>query len=125
MVLITDVDDVPLDEMSIEQKRDVLIWLMVCELYERSLDALPAQIEAARALPEKQRIKELRRIKLSTWHGLSGRCRSDDPFRIEGCGPNDKLGRPTKATLMAAAQSLRAAALELDIKALVEGLEVS
>ena len=29
MVLITDVDDVPLDEMSIEQKRDVLIWLMV------------------------------------------------------------------------------------------------
>ena len=124
MVLITDVDDVPLDEMSIEQKLDVLIWLMVCERYERSLDALPAQIEAARALPDKQRVKELRRIKLSTWHGLSGRCLSDDPYRVDGCCGLDKDGKPIPTTMMAAAQSLRAAALELDIKSLVEGLEV-
>ena len=118
--MITDVDDVPIDEMSIEQKLDVLIWLMVCERYERSLDALPAQIEAARALPDKQRVKELRRIKLSTWHGLSGRCLSDDPFRI----PTETADR-SEITMMAAAQSLRAAALELDIKALIEGLEVA
>ena len=87
---------------------------MVSELLERKLDEIPRQISAARALPEKQRIKELRRIKLSAWHGLSGRCLPDDPFSLR-----DGM------TLMAAAQSLRAAALELDIKALVEGLEVS
>ena len=113
-MLIADAVDVPLLAMTAEQKFDVLLWLMVSELFERKLDEIPRQINAARALPEKQRIKELRRIKLSAWHGLSGRCLSDDPFSL-----------PDGMTLMAAAQSLRAAALELDIKALIEGLEVA
>ena len=124
-MLITETKDVALAAMTCWQKFDVLVWLMVSELYERKLEELPRQIEAARALPDKQRVKELRRIKLSTWHGLSGRCLSDDPYRVDGCCGLDKDGKPIPTTMMAAAQSLRAAALELDIKALVEGLEVS
>ena len=42
-----------------QQKFDVLLWLMVSELLERKLDEIPRQISAARALPEKQRIKDL------------------------------------------------------------------
>ena len=123
-MLITETKDVALAAMTCRQKFDVLVWLMVSELYERKLEELPRQIEAARALPDKQRVKELRRIKLSTWHGLSGRCLSDDPYRVNGCCGLDKDGKPIPTTMMAAAQSLRAAALELDIKSLVEGLEV-
>ena len=119
-MLITETKDIALSAMTCWQKFDVLVWLMVSEMYERKLEDLPRQIEAARALPDKQRIKELRRIKLSTWHGLSGRCLSDDPFRI----PTETADR-SEITMMAAAQSLRAAALELDIKALIEGLEVA
>ena len=124
-MLITQAKDIPLSAMTFWQKFDVLVWLMVSELYERKLEELPRQIEAARALPDKQRVKELRRIKLSTWHGLSGRCLSDDPYRVDGCCGLDKDGKPIPTTMMAAAQSLRAAALELDIKALIEGLEVA
>jgi len=119
VVLITETQDVPLEAMSAGQKLDVAIWLLVSERHERTLEELPGKIAAARALPDRQRVKELRRIKLSTWHGLSGRCLSDDPFRI----PTETADR-SEITLMAAAQSLRAAALELDIKSLVEGLEV-
>ena len=123
-MLITETKDIALSAMTFQQKFDVLVWLMVSEMYERKLEELPRQIEAARALPDKQRIKELRRIKLSTWHGLSGRCLSDDPYRVDGCCGLEKDGKPIPTTMMAAAQSLRAAALELDIKSLVEGLEV-
>jgi len=119
-MLITELQDVPLEAMSAGQKLDVAIWLLASEGYERRLKDLPVQIAAARDLPEKQRIKELRRIKLSTWHSLSGRCLSDDPYRL----PAETADRDP-ITLMAAAQSLRAAALELDIKAIVESLEVS
>ena len=124
-MLITETKDIALSAMTCRQKFDVLVWLMVSELYERKLEELPRQIKAARALPDKQRVKELRRIKLSTWHGLSGRCLSDDPYRVDGCCGLDKDGKPIPTTMMAAAQSLRAAALELDIKALIEGLEVA
>ena len=118
--MITEAKDIPLRAMTHEQKLDVLLWLMVSEMYERKLAEFSVLVEAARALPEKKRVKELRRIKLSTWHGLSGRCLSDDPYRL----PAETADRDP-ITLMAAAQSLRAAALELDIKAIVESLEVS
>ena len=123
-MLITETQDVPLDAMSAAQKLDVAVWLLVSERYERTLEELPRKIAAARALPDRKRVKELRRIKLSTWHGLSGRCLSDDPYRVDGSCGLDKDRKPIPTTMMAAAQSLRAAALELDIKSLVEGLEV-
>ena len=52
-MLITQAKDIPLSAMTFWQKFDVLVWLMVSELYERKLEELPRQIEAARALPDK------------------------------------------------------------------------
>lgn len=88
---------------------DLLIWVTVCDIYERRIKQASEELEAARLLSGKHRKKAARTIWLRTYHALSGRALSDDPYRF--------TWEPYRLTL-AVSQELRAAALEQDLLAL-------
>ena len=115
MMLFSEIQEIPFSELSLAEKArrywDLLMWVAVCDVYESHIARAKEEIAATLEMSTKGKAKAMRRIWMRTHHRLSGRALSDDPYRFEW---------ERHRSVLAVAQELRAAALEQEMKLLVD-----